>query len=169
MAKGKYEKWLEPENLLLLESWARNGLTDDQIAKNMGIRRETLYEWKKKYPNISNTLKKGKEVIDIEVENALLKKALGISKTVKKPIKIKEVIYENGRKLKEIERIEYADEEMYIPPETAAIIFWLKNRRSDIWREKQSVVLSGNVDTNNPFEGLSYEQLVKLAELGDAE
>lgn len=169
MAKGKYEKWLKPENLLLLEAWARNGLTDEQIAKNMGICRDTLIEWKKHYPDISDTLKKGKEVVDIEVENALLKKALGISKTVKKPIKVKEVIYENGRRLKETERIEYADEEIYTPPETAAIIFWLKNRRPDLWREKQSLVLSGNVDTNNPFEGLSYEQLVKLAELGDAE
>ncbi len=169
MAKGKYEKWLKPENLLLLEAWARNGLTDEQIAKNMGISRSTLNDWKKLHPDISDTLKKGKEVVDIEVENALLQKALGISKTVKKPIKVKEVIYENGRKLKEIERIEYADEEVYTPPETAAIIFWLKNRRPDLWREKQSLVLSGNVDTNNPFEGLSYEQLVKLAELGDVE
>lgn len=169
MAKGKYEKWLKPENLLLLEAWARNGLTDEQIAKNMGISRSTLNDWKKLHPDISDTLKKGKEVVDIEVENALLQKALGISKTIKKPIKVKEVVYENGRKLKEIERIEYADEEVYTPPETAAIIFWLKNRRPDFWREKQSLVLSGNVDTNNPFEGLSYEQLVKLAELGDAE
>ena len=169
MAKGKYEKWLEPENLLLLESWARNGLTDEQIAKNMGINVATLYRYKQTYCEICEALKKGKEIIDFEVENALLKKALGISKTVKKPIKVKEVIYENGRKLKEIERIEYADEEIYTPPETAAIIFWLKNRRPDLWREKQSLVLSGNVDTNNPFEGLSYEQLVKLAELGDAE
>ncbi len=45
----------------------------------MGIRRETLIEWKKAYPNISNTLKRGKEVIDRQVENALLKRALGYS------------------------------------------------------------------------------------------
>lgn len=81
MAKGKYEKWLEPESLILLEGWARDGLTDEQIAHNMGIRRETLYDWKKKYPNISNALKKGKEIVDIEVENALLKRALGYEYT----------------------------------------------------------------------------------------
>lgn len=76
MAKGKYQKWLEPENLILLEGWARDGLTDDQIAKNMGISRDTLHEWKKKYSDISDTLKKGKEVVDYEVENALLQSAL---------------------------------------------------------------------------------------------
>lgn len=76
MAKGKYEEWLEPDNLLRLQGWARDGLTDEQIAQNIGIRRETLYDWKKKYDNFSNALKQGKEVVDIQVENALLKAAL---------------------------------------------------------------------------------------------
>lgn len=76
MAKGKYEKWLKEENLLLLEGWARDGLTDEQIAKNIGIGERTLYEWKEKYPQISQSLKKGKEVVDYEVENALLSSAL---------------------------------------------------------------------------------------------
>ena len=79
MAKGKYEHWLTEEGLLQLEAWARNGLTDKQIAYNIGIRRETLYAWKKDFPNISNALKRGKEVVDIQVENALLKRALGYS------------------------------------------------------------------------------------------
>lgn len=60
MAKGKYQKWLEPESLILLEGWARDGLTDEQIAKNMGITRKTLAEWKIKYSDIGDTLKKGK-------------------------------------------------------------------------------------------------------------
>jgi hypothetical protein len=77
VAKGKYEKWLKEENLLLLEGWARDGLTDEQIAKNIGIGERTLYEWKEKYPQISQSLKKGKEVVDYEVENALLSSALG--------------------------------------------------------------------------------------------
>lgn len=76
MAKGKYEKWLKKENLLLLEGWARDGLTDEQIAKNIGITLSTFYEWKKKYSDISESLKKGKEVVDYQVENALLSSAL---------------------------------------------------------------------------------------------
>ncbi|MFR2132353.1 helix-turn-helix domain-containing protein [Ruminococcus sp.] len=77
MAKGKYEKWLKEENLLLLEGWARDGLTDEQITKNIGITVSTFYDWKKKYSEISESLKKGKEVVDYEVENALLSSALG--------------------------------------------------------------------------------------------
>lgn len=76
MAKGKYQKWLEKENLILLEGWARDGLTDEQIAKNMGISYSTLKDWKNKYSAISAALKKGKEVVDFQVENALLSSAL---------------------------------------------------------------------------------------------
>lgn len=76
MAKGKYQRWLEPEGLILLEGWARDGLTDEQIAYNMGCSRSTLNVWKNKYPVISDTLKEGKEVVDRKVENALLKSAL---------------------------------------------------------------------------------------------
>ena len=81
MAKGKYEYWLTPEGLVLLEGWARDGLTDEQIAHNMGINRATLYRWKEKHCDICNALKKGKTVIDRQVENALLKRALGFSYT----------------------------------------------------------------------------------------
>ena len=76
MAKGKYEKWLKEENLLLLEGWARDGLTDEQIAKNMGISVKTLFNRKTSYLPILQALKKGKEVVDYEVENALLSSAL---------------------------------------------------------------------------------------------
>ena len=73
---AKYEKWLKEENILLIQSWARDGLTDEQIAHNMGISYSTLREWKIKFPALSAALKKGKEVIDAAVESALLKQAL---------------------------------------------------------------------------------------------
>lgn len=144
MAKGKYAQWLEPDGLLRIAAWARDGLIEEQIAHNMGITRSTLSEWKNRFPDIGDALKRNKEIVDIEVENALLEKARGITKTVRKPIKVKEVIYENGKRLKETERVEYADEEIYIPPDTTAQIFWLKNRRPDLWRDKQTVDLSAD-------------------------
>lgn len=147
MAKGKYAKWLEPEGLLLLESWARDGLTDEQIAHNMGISRKTLAEWKKKYGDISDTLKKGKEIVDIQVENALLKKALGMKETVKKAIKVREVKYNDGKRVSEKEHIEYVDEEVFVPPDTTAQIFWLKNRKPDKWRDKVE-----NVNTSDDYK-----------------
>lgn len=76
MAKGKYQYWLTSEGLTLLEGWARDGLTEEQISHNMDISRSTLKDWKLKYPAISATLKKGKEVVDYRVENALLSAAL---------------------------------------------------------------------------------------------
>lgn len=75
MAKGKYEYWRTTDGLILLQGWARDGLTDEQIAHNIGIRRTTLYDWKNKYLDINDALKKGKEIVDYEVENALLKRA----------------------------------------------------------------------------------------------
>ena len=57
MAKGKYQEWLESDGLLLLEGWARDGLTDEQIAEKIGVSTSTLYDWKAKYPEISESLK----------------------------------------------------------------------------------------------------------------
>ena len=73
---SRIDEWLEEDKLILLEGWARDGLTYEQIAKNMGIGLTTLKEWRQKEPTIQATLKKGREVVDFEVENALLKNAL---------------------------------------------------------------------------------------------
>ena len=139
MAVLRPKEWLEPEKLTLLTAWARDGLVDGQIAKNMGISEATLYNYKNKYPEIREALKKGKEVVDIEVENALFKKALGYNVTVRKAFKVKDIVYENGKKVNETERIEYADEEIHVPADTTAQIFWLKNRKPKQWRDKTIV------------------------------
>ena len=138
-----------------MQAWARDGLTDEQIAKNMGISRSTLNEWRNKYPDISDTLKKGKEIVDIVTENALYKKAIGIKEILKKPIKVKEVVYDNGKRVKETEKIEYADEEVYFPPDVTALIFWLKNRKPDKWKDKPIEV----ADNNNEKIAASIERL----------
>ena len=76
MANGFYKKWLEPDNLVLLQGWKRNGLTDEEIAQNIGIRRETLYTWKKRFPNINNALKRGREQSNYIIESKLFQTAL---------------------------------------------------------------------------------------------
>lgn len=126
MAKGKYEEWLTPEGLLKLEGWARDGLTDKQIAKNIGISEQTLCVWKKNYPSLSESLKKGKEVVDRQVENALLKRALGFEYT-----EVTKKCDPNSGKMivtKEVTK--------QVVPDTTAQIFWLKNRKQDDWRDK---------------------------------
>lgn len=138
MAKGKYEKWLEPDNLLRIGAWARDGLTDQQIAQNMGISRSTLNEWKTKHSDISDTLKRDKELADIMVENALFKKARGYTVKVKKHYKIKTVTYnEQGKKIKESEELVGAFDEVHIPADTTAQIYYLNNRRPDRWRNRR--------------------------------
>lgn len=140
MAKGKYQRWLEPEGLALLEDWARNGLTDEQIAHNMNCATGTLYEWKKLYPEIAKALKKGKEVVDAQVENALLKRALGYEYTEEKV----EISDKDGRKVIQIVR--------HVAPDTTAQIFWLRNRRRGRW-------------SNSPEPDATADELEKAREI----
>lgn len=140
---AKIDEWLEKDKLILLEGWARDGLTNEQISNNMGINTSTLWEWRKKNNNISNALKKGKEVVDLEVENALLKRALGYT------IQIREQKVDKDGCVHDLVK------DVHVPGDTTAQIFWLKNRKPKEWREKQEV----NVNTN------PIEDLTPLAEL----
>lgn len=132
MAKGKYREWLEPEGLLKIEGWARDGLIDDQIAEKIGISRSTLSEWKKKHKPLSDALKGGKEVVDRQVENALLRRALG---------------YEYEEVTEEYEMGELTKRKVTkkkVVPDTTAQIFWLKNRKPDDWRDKREITTNDN-------------------------
>lgn len=130
MTKGKYEKWLEPDGLIRIEGWKRDGLSDEQIAHNMDISYSTLRTWRDRYPAVSAALKKGKEVVVYEVENALHKRALGfeteeVTEEIRKDEKGKTV----ERHVKRVKK--------QIAPDTGAAIFLLKNLRPDKWRDKQ--------------------------------
>ena len=121
---AKIDEWLEQDKLILLEGWARDGLTYEQIAHNMGIGLTTLKEWRQKQPTIQSALKKGKEVVDIEVENALLKRALGYTITIVE------------QKLDKEGCVHTLEKDVHVPGDTTAQIFWLKNRRKQQWRDK---------------------------------
>lgn len=72
---GKYQKWLEADNLLLLQGWKRNGLTDTEIANNMGVSIRTFYNYREKYPKIKQATSVGKQQANFYIENKLFKKA----------------------------------------------------------------------------------------------
>lgn len=154
MAKSKYETNVK-DKLLLVEAWARNGLTDEQIAKNLCIAVSTLNDYKNKYPEFMESLKRGKEVIDIEVENALLKRALGY--------KYDEVTKELNETTGKLEISKVVTKEVI--PDTTAQIFWLKNRKPGEWRDRKELNHSGYI--NNPYEGLTKEELLKIASVDD--
>ena len=129
IAAGKYRDWLTEDGLARLEQWAREGLTDEQIARKMGINPATLYKWQNSYGEISEALKKGKAPVDIQVENALLKRALGydyeevVTEVVEMP---------DGSKRRHIKKTT-----KQVVPDVTAQIYWLNNRRPDRWRAKQ--------------------------------
>lgn len=138
-----YKDWITEEGLIKIEGWARDGLVNEQIANEIGIHPSTLYDWQKKYPEIAEVLKRGKDVIDRQVENALLKRALGY--------KYEEITYERtevmgidevsgmgmvpGTKIKTVIK--------EVVPDTTAQIFWLKNRKPEQWRDKQQTEVTG--------------------------
>ena len=126
--KGLFDEWLTDDGLLQIQGWARDGLTEEQIAHNIGITERSLNEWKNRFPSISSALKKGKAPVDIEVENALLKRALGYD-TEETITEIEEL--GEGRQKKHVRKVK-----KHIPPDVTAQIFWLKNRRPGRWRDK---------------------------------
>ena len=148
MANGKYQQWLEPEGLTLIEGWARDGLTDEQLSKNMGIGTTTLYRWKEEYREIREALKRGKEVVDIQVENALLKRALGYEYTEETRELVKDK--ETGEYSLSVTKIVTKE----VAPDVTAQIFWLKNRRPDKWRDKPPEV-------NGPNDEVKDDELSK--------
>lgn len=120
---AKYTEWLTDEGLTLIEGWARDGLIDEQISKNMGVAYSTFKEWKKKYSDFSAALKQGKEVVDRQVENALFENAVGFM--------YEEETVTNAGEVVTVKK--------YSKPNITAQIFWLKNRKMKEWRDKQEV------------------------------
>ena len=142
---GRPSKYNEKFHPLLVEYLARNGKTDKEMAVLLSISEDTFYEWKKVHKEFSESIKKGKEGIDDQVENALLKRALGFKKNAVK------LFQHNGV----VVRGKYKE---YYPPDVAAAFIWLKNRRPAKWRDKHEIDISGGVEVKNPL----YDKLCEL-------
>lgn len=128
-------EWLTPENKTRIRGWCLDGLIDKQIYKNMGISRTTFYKWKSENSEFADLLKRGKEIADREVENALFKSATGF----------------------------IGPDDKYYPPNTTAQIFWLKNRKQDDWRDKRETDV--NVSTPISDTASKVEAILKGEEV----
>lgn len=126
----RWDPWMAEDGLTKIQGWARDGLIEKQIAKNMGVAESTLRGWKNRFPEIAEALRKGKEVVDREVENALYKRALGYWVT-----ETETTTYSDGT-------TKTTEKRRHIVPDTTAQIFWLKNRKPDQWREKNDLTLT---------------------------
>lgn len=160
--QGKYHDWITEEGLLKIEGWARDGLTDEQIAHNIGIAVSTLNNWKNNHVEILESLKKGKEVVDRQVENALLKRALGYTYEEVTYERIENTIVEPNGSMRAEPGTKIKTVVKQVAPDTTAQIFWLKNRKPLEWRDKQEITHEGNMNVNNPLKGLTTEELKKL-------
>jgi DNA-binding XRE family transcriptional regulator len=155
---AKYDDWITDEGLIKIEGWARDGLTEEQIAHNMGVSTKTLFNWKEKFLPVLQALKRGKEVVDRQVENALLKRALGY--------KYDETTYEQatntetGEKVLTVSKVVTKE----VQPDTTAQIFWLKNRKPAEWRDKTNVEHSGSIE-NTIVELSPEERRARIDEL----
>lgn len=195
MAHAEYKKWLEPDNLTRLRSWARDGLTNEQIAKKIGVRRQTISEWSKKYPDIADALKKGKEVVDSEIEDSLISvmKKHTITTTQYKMVKKddfnlkaerskfanvykldhpnatkNEILIATAENVEVYEKIPISKTVTEVDPNTSAIIFWLKNRRPDVYRDQTFQKLNeANARKTLAEAQLSEAQLKALEESDD--
>lgn len=126
MARAKFNDWLTEDALLRIESWASDGLTNEDIAYNMGIARQTLNDWCKKYPSIGDALKKGREPVVRRLENSLIKKAQGFEY---EEVTTEMWVDDNGEKRQKVSK-----HKKYSAPDTSALIFLLKNYKPNKYR-----------------------------------
>ncbi|HCY8178552.1 TPA: helix-turn-helix domain-containing protein, partial [Staphylococcus aureus] len=128
-----YEKLDIVNKLGLVEGWKRDGLTDEQIARNLGVSKHTLIKWKKNIPDFLDAIKKGKEVSDYELENALHKRAVGYYYE-------EETVTNKGEVVK-IKKYEHAN--------PTSLIFALKNRLPHKYRDKvEQEITNRNIEIN---------------------
>lgn len=129
------EDVLSPEGLLLVQCMIRDGAYVQDVAKALGIKNQTFWLWRQKHPELEEACQKGKALVDYQVENALLKAALGY-----KTVKVKTITNltpdKNGNIESRIER-----EESEVGPNTTACLAWLNNRKPEQWKRNRDSVL----------------------------
>lgn len=143
--KGKYREWLTEDGLTLLRGVARDGYTDDQIAKYIGISRATFYEWKNRFPDFADAVKEGKDVWDRKAEEALGMSATGYYRDEDVIIKEKD----GGETIKRVRK--------WYPPNATSLIFLLKNRKPGDWRDRknQKITIERSIqDEESKIHGL---------------
>ncbi len=128
---NKIDMWITADGLLLIRGWRRSGLTEAQIAEKIGIKLSTLKKWRRNNPKLEKAMQSKRDRVDLMVESALLKKALGYEST-----ETKTVIKANGDE-------EVTTMQKQVPPDYQAASLWLKNRCPDTWSDKPSRSAAG--------------------------
>lgn len=139
-------EWTTEDSLLRIKGWARDGLTNKQIAETkIGITERTFCDWKKKYTSISSALKEGRAPVDTEIEDCMVRSAKGFKVKEKKAFKVKTTKKKDGMEITE-EHMEVVEVERFVDPVVVAQIFWLKNRKPDYWKDKRETTDTNAID-----------------------
>ena len=130
------------------------GAKDDELAEEFGVSSRTINRWKVAHPSFRQSLKDAKGVADERVKSSLYHKAMGVEYEEMQAIKLKTVTYKDGKRVSEEERIELVPVKKFMPADTTAAIFWLKNRQSQAWRDihKHEHGQPGDFDNMSPDE-----------------
>lgn len=186
--KSKYESCVEPR-LYEIKKWARDGCTEAEMCVRLGVSESSFNDYKKQFPEFSESLKEGKAVADYRVEDALYKRAVGFSYvedvyiTEKMDSEEREEYVSDSMELFDLENPNATKEQRWaymnslpnvkkilaksvvktVAPDTTAAIFWLKNRNPSHWRDKQNIEHSGEIKAIDPYANLTEEELRRLA------
>lgn len=130
------------------EALASKGLTNPQMADKMGIAESTFIKWMAEHEEFSVAIKRGREDPDNLVEKSLFEMATGYSYNTEKAL-----VVSDGKDIgSHVEKVSVHET---IPPNPTSMIFWLKNRRPDKWRDGQTNL---NLNLNKDAENLSDEE-----------
>lgn len=113
----------KPEFCVQATKLCRLGATDKELADFFEVAEATITTWKKSHPEFLVSIKEGKALSDAEVADKLFKRATGYEHK-----ETKVFLHEGAPVLVDVEK--------HYPPDATSAIFWLKNRRPDLWREK---------------------------------
>ena len=152
---ARYDEWRTEDGLLQLTTWAEDGMDDVSIRKAMGISESTFYAWKKRFPEISEAIRRGRRCALVQIRQALRARAQGGVQILKKPMKrrIREYDPNTGKCIRDEEVIEYADEEVWVNPDTSAIKFYLTNKDAEHFAEKVELTGEGSLRLEDVLDG----------------
>ena len=148
--RDKYKQWEKdgelPNILLLVKRWRENGAGLDEIAEKIGINRSTLFKYQNKYKDFGDALKRGKEIVDSEVENSLKKECQGY--TYEETVTTRTaIIDEKTGAITDLVKVETKTYKKYARPSPTAIAYYLNNRVPDKWANRIVTSLeAGDID-----------------------
>lgn len=156
MAGGRPSKY-KPEYADLAYKFTLLGADDEGLAELFEVSTVTVNSWKKNHPEFLKALKDGKGKADAEVADRLYKRATGYEYMEQQATKIKHVKYDNGKRLSEDEEVVITDVLKIVPPDATSIIFWLKNRQRQHWRDRYDHKQFGTV--KHQYEEMTDDQI----------